>query len=200
MKFVRLNSGDYQAVGAKGDFLIWKADKEWVAKWVSRSGETTLHLRPRQTLLEMKSACQQHQMWEKDNASIKYAQSKSVGEFIIDRKLPSLNDYIFECRANVYRSAKMKKELEEQIGVDIIEAMLNGTMCRFDSAVRISFVWHERTRKRDADNIASAKKFILDAMQKTGVIPNDSRKYVTGFTDEFVDDKADYVKVKVYEV
>lgn len=33
--------------------------------------------------------------------------------------------------------------------------------------------------RRDADNIQSAQKFILDAMVKCGVIKNDSRKYIS---------------------
>ena len=34
-----------------------------------------------------------------------------------------------------------------------------------------------------------AKKFILDAMVQAGVITNDNRKHVTGFTDYFDYDK-----------
>lgn len=62
------------------------------------------------------------------------------------------------------------------------------------------FEWHERTKKRDADNIASTKKFILDALVKNGVLEDDSRKYVKGFYDVIVDDKADFVKVELVEI
>ena len=62
------------------------------------------------------------------------------------------------------------------------------------------FEWHERTKKRDADNIASAKKFILDALVKNGVLVDDSRKYVKGFYDVVVDDTEDFVKVELVEV
>lgn len=62
------------------------------------------------------------------------------------------------------------------------------------------FEWHERTKKRDADNIASAKKFILDALVKGGVLVDDSRKYVKGFYDVIVDDKEDFVIVELIEV
>ena len=57
-----------------------------------------------------------------------------------------------------------------------------------------------KTRRRDADNIASAKKYILDAMQHMNVIPNDNRKIVTGFTDEIIDDTSDYVEVNIIEL
>lgn len=62
------------------------------------------------------------------------------------------------------------------------------------------FEWHERTQKRDADNIASAKKFILDALVKSGVLEDDSRKYVKGFYDTIIDDKEDFVKVELVEI
>lgn len=62
------------------------------------------------------------------------------------------------------------------------------------------FYWHERTKKRDADNIAFAKKFILDALVKMRVLEDDSRKYVKGFYDTIVDDKTDYVIVELVEV
>ena len=62
------------------------------------------------------------------------------------------------------------------------------------------FEWHERTKKRDADNIASAKKFILDALVKCGVLEDDSRKYVKGFYDQVIDDKEDFVIVELVEI
>ena len=67
-------------------------------------------------------------------------------------------------------------------------------------AVMVRFEWHEKTKKRDADNIASAKKFILDALVKMRVLPDDSRKYVKGFYDVIVDDKTDFVKVELVEI
>lgn len=62
------------------------------------------------------------------------------------------------------------------------------------------FEWHEKTKKRDADNIAFAKKFILDALVKMRVLEDDSRKYVKGFYDVIVDDKEDFVMVELLEV
>ena len=62
------------------------------------------------------------------------------------------------------------------------------------------FEWHERTKRRDPDNIASAKKFVLDALVKNGVLEDDSRKYVKGFYDVIVDDTKDFVIVELVEV
>lgn len=120
--------------------------------------------------------------------------------FIIPVKLPSLNEYQNACRANRYAGAKFKKETEAVIEIAILKALKSGELYPPPPPVRISFVWHEKTRRRDADNIASAKKYILDAMQRIGVIPNDNRNIVVGFSDEIIDDKNDFVEVRIYEV
>ena len=97
----------------------------------------------------------------------------------IDMKLPSLNDYVRACRSNRFQGSKMKKDLESQIGFYI------ATLPRFDVPVKIHFHWVEGTRRRDYDNVAFAKKFILDSMVKAGKLADDNRKCVTGFTDSF---------------
>lgn len=55
--------------------------------------------------------------------------------------------------------------------------------------VKIAFRWYEKNSRRDMDNIAFAKKFILDALVKKGVLQDDGWKWVKGFTDEFFIDK-----------
>lgn len=115
--------------------------------------------------------------------------------FVIEQKLPTLNEYTLACRGNKYSGAKFKKEIETYIGLYILKARLP----KVERAVTIHFEWHEKTKRRDADNIASAKKFILDALVKHGVLVDDSRRYVTGFTDTIIDDKKDYVVVSIDE-
>ena len=124
----------------------------------------------------------------------------NMNGFIIPTKLPSLNEYQNACRVNRYAGAKFKKETETVIELSILKAMKAGNLRPPNPPVRIAFVWHEKTRRRDADNIASAKKYILDAMQHMNVIPNDNRKVVKGFTDEIVDDTSDYVEVNIIEL
>ena len=123
-----------------------------------------------------------------------------INEFVIRQKLPSLNDYTAACRANKYVGAKFKQEVEEVIGWSIKQALTSNTLHKPTGAVIVHFEWHERTKKRDADNIASAKKFILDALVKMQVLKDDSRKFVKGFYDVIVDDKSDFVKVELIEV
>lgn len=113
--------------------------------------------------------------------------------FVVGQKLPTLNEYTLACRGNKYAGAKFKKDIETILGWYIIKAKLP----KVDRAVIIHFEWHEKTKRRDADNIASAKKFILDALVKQGVLIDDSRRYVTGFTDTIIDDTKDYVVVSI---
>lgn len=101
---------------------------------------------------------------------------------IIDGRLPNLNDYTKACRTSPVVGNKMKQEQEEHIA-DFILEQLNGV--HFYGKVYLHFRWIEANRNRDLDNICFAKKFILDALKKTGVIKNDGWKDVYGFTDEF---------------
>jgi Holliday junction resolvase RusA-like endonuclease len=117
--------------------------------------------------------------------------------FIIDAKLPSLNDYTKACRSSRYEGARMKREIEQEIGWYICIAKRKGTLHAVKMPVVVRFKWYERTRKRDADNIASAKKFILDALVESGILPDDSRKFVVGFSDEIIDGKTDKVEVEI---
>lgn len=114
--------------------------------------------------------------------------------------MPSLNEYTAACRSNAYQGAKFKAEVEEVIGWAIRRGLTSKSLQKVSGAVMVRFEWHERTKKRDADNIASAKKFILDALVKMRVLPDDSRKYVKGFYDTIIDDKADFVIVELVEV
>lgn len=112
----------------------------------------------------------------------------------IPLKLPSCNDYINECRKNRYAGAKMKSDVEEQIGIYI------SSLPRFERPVKIAFKWTEGNKRRDLDGICFAKKFILDALVKYGVLSDDNRKCVTSFTDSFSYGKETYVDIEIEEV
>ena len=106
----------------------------------------------------------------------------------IPMRLPSLNEYIRAFRTNVFLANNIKRKTQ----ADIIWYVKN--LPTFDKPVTIKFVWiSEVGDRRDLDNIAFAKKFILDALQECGKLKNDNRKYVVGFTDEF-----DYEKENRY--
>lgn len=107
---------------------------------------------------------------------------------VIDGKLPGLNEYTNACRsAKGWQSGyRMKKKAEEQV-IGAILSQLKGV--KFTDSVYITFTWIEPNKNRDLDNVCFAKKFILDALVKCGVLTDDNRKHVTGFRDYFEIDK-----------
>ena len=109
----------------------------------------------------------------------------------IKMKLPSLNDYTAACRGNAFAAGAMKKNIETAI------AFFLRPLPRFTEPVVIRFIWVEANSKRDLDNVAFSKKFILDAMVRVGILPNDSQKWVKGFSDEFRIEKENKVIVEV---
>ena len=124
----------------------------------------------------------------------------AVNEFIIVGRLPSLNDYTRANRAHWSKGAEYKRNVEADIIWQIRAARNKGTLRPVNGKMVLHIQWHESDQRRDVDNIVSAKKFILDAMQKAGIIPNDSRKYVAGVYDEIIDDTSDFVHVKLKEI
>ena len=110
----------------------------------------------------------------------------------IPHKLVGINDYTRACRTNKYVGAKMKQEQERICGLYI--ARLKPMF----KPVHITITWVETGKHRDPDNIAFAKKFILDSLVHYGVIGNDNHRHIKGFTDlfEFGDDYAVIVEIK----
>ena len=112
----------------------------------------------------------------------------------IPYKFPSLNEYINACRSNRYAGAQMKKDVQYEISYYIAR------LPRFENPVKIEFNWYEKNKRRDLDNIAFAKKFILDALVENGKLKDDNRKCVTAFKDEFFYEKKAGVLLRFIEV
>ena len=123
--------------------------------------------------------------------------SENTNHFIIRGRLPSLNDYIDACRTHWRQGALLKQQTDDSIVWQITAAKNRGQVQPTKGPVHVSFEWHESDKRRDLDNIFSAKKYILDAMQRAGIIKNDGRKYVVGLSDSIVDDIQDYVIVTI---
>ena len=115
-------------------------------------------------------------------------------KYIIQMKLPSLNDYINVCRSNPKYANKYKAQLEYDIGLFLMK------MPKWNNPVKINFTWVETNKKRDLDNVAFAKKFILDAMVRFGKLKDDNQRYVKGFTDSFRYEKEASVILEIEEV
>ena len=111
-------------------------------------------------------------------------------KFTIYGKLPSLNDYVLANRSYRYAGASMKKRVEKQIQESIFKAIYISEIKKIDKyPVGLNITWYEPTRRRDIDNICFAVKFIQDALVATGVLENDSQKFVSELNHTVLIDK-----------
>lgn len=117
--------------------------------------------------------------------------------FTIHAKLPSLNEVIRENRKNRYAGAKIKQDTEKIILRYIAKALGTGELKPVSVPCIVCIEWHEKSKRRDVDNIQSAQKFILDALVSAEVLPDDSRKYVTQIYHEIIDDDENKVSVTI---
>lgn len=106
-----------------------------------------------------------------------------IYKFTIPHKLPSLNDYVRACRAHKMAGASMKKKTEKLIS----EFMTD--LVPITGPVSIHCHWTDANGRRDIDNVSFAVKFILDALQHQGILPNDNREYVRDISHSFEVDK-----------
>ena len=107
-------------------------------------------------------------------------------KFVINGRLDGLNEYINACRYNKYRANTMKRNNEYMVFLAIKQAHLK----KIDKyPIKLKITFYEPNMRRDIDNISFATKFILDALVKSGILENDSQKYVNGLSYEFKHDK-----------
>ena len=116
--------------------------------------------------------------------------------YLIDMKLPGLNEYTKVNRYNKYAANKVKQDTQSDI------AFFLRNMPVYTKPIIIHFLWVEENARRDLDNISFAKKYILDVMVELKKIKGDGQRYVKGFTDRFKVDKngRTRVYVKIEEV
>lgn len=95
---------------------------------------------------------------------------------VIPLRLPGLNDVIAKNRNNRYAGAVLKKQVDADISAQIRAARLR-PVC--DPCI-VHMVFDEPNRRRDVDNVESAKKFVLDALVKSGILIGDSPRHVIG--------------------
>ncbi len=90
-----------------------------------------------------------------------------------------LNEYINKERSNRYAAAKIKRDTTSAIRYMLLGKPKLKTPCR------LNFTWLVLNQRMDLDNIAFAKKYVIDGMVSAGLIPDDGLKYIKGFTDKY---------------
>lgn len=110
---------------------------------------------------------------------------------MIRGKLPSLNEYVEACRRNAFQGASLKRSVEQGVAWQVIK------MKPLDEPCYFIFTWYEETKRRDKDNVSTARKYIFDALQKAGKLKNDNNRYIIGFEDRFIYGKDQGVEIVI---
>lgn len=122
---------------------------------------------------------------------------KMAIKFTIPGRLDGLNEYTRVNRANAYKGNTVKQRNQKVVRIAILQAKLNSVD---KYPVRLKINWYEKNAKRDVDNIIFAQKFILDALVESGILENDSQKYVKGiYHDVSVDKNNPRIEVEIIE-
>ena len=119
-----------------------------------------------------------------------------ANKIIIERPLPTLNEYINDNRTHYHKGAKVKKNAT-RICQAYIQQAINKGLELPKLPMDLKFTWYVKNRRKDKDNIAFAKKFILDGMTSSGLIKNDGWAQIEGFTDTFIVDKNERVEIEL---
>lgn len=107
---------------------------------------------------------------------------------VVEGELCDLNTYIRAERTHGYGVAMSSKIKRNETARVYYSAMASGVK-KIDKPIKILMRWYTVNLKKDPDNVAFAKKFINDGLVLAGIIPNDTREWILGFTDEFYVDK-----------
>lgn len=117
----------------------------------------------------------------------------------IPTRLDNLNDYINACRSNRHYGAEIKKSNQEVCEAEIFRQLRH---IRITAPVYIEYLWVEKNRARDLDNISSfGRKVIQDALVACKVLEGDGWKHIVGFSDSFqIDREHPRIEVLIREV
>lgn len=95
-------------------------------------------------------------------------------QYTVTGKLAYLNDHDSANRSNKFMGAKLKEKMTTMVVKQLVGQPPVTVPCI------ISFEWLYASR-HDFDNIRFAAKYVLDGMQKAGVLQNDNQAWVKGF-------------------
>ena len=111
----------------------------------------------------------------------------SVLELTIPGEFMTLNEHENAARSHWGAGANSKKVDTQRVQFDeSVKSALPVTVY----PVRVVFTWRRKDKRCDLDNIAFAKKSILDGLVLAGVLAGDGYKFIQETQDFYVIDKA----------
>lgn len=105
-------------------------------------------------------------------------------------KLPSNNDFIAKNRGT--KGTIIGNNFKRLWQNKIYQLIKTQKLRRVKSPQWMIWEFHEKTKRRDKDNVFSfAIKVTQDALQQAQILPNDNNDWIVGHTIKFVYDKTD---------
>lgn len=101
--------------------------------------------------------------------------------------LPGMNEMIAAAKGNRGKGlayARMKKDWTDRVWAIAMSTGINKPG-PFQRRVALQFVWVEKDKRRDPDNVAAARKFVLDGLVNAGVIQGDGWRWISGWWDRW---------------
>lgn len=115
-------------------------------------------------------------------------------KLVIPLPLIDLNTYIRVERGHWSKAAKAKKECTNICKIHSLKAKNEGL--EIPTPFKATFEWYVKDKRKDLDNIAFQKKFILDGMIEAGLIENDGYKQHRQSEDIYLIDKNERVEIE----
>lgn len=107
-----------------------------------------------------------------------------IQSVFIPTLLPNLNDML--AAAKVRRGSWSKYSEMKQIYGAICKADLKAAkLTPIRTPVSVQFIWQEKNKRRDKDNIAAAQKFVLDALVELQILTNDGWAQIRSIRHEW---------------
>lgn len=118
-------------------------------------------------------------------------------KLVFSGEFTDLNTYIKKINHNRFAGNTVKQEETERVWGDALEQKCKRVK---NYPVKAIFTWYSPNQRKDIDNIAFSKKFILDGLVLAKILKDDSRKFVSSLEDHFlIDAENPRVEVEIVE-
>lgn len=107
-----------------------------------------------------------------------------IQRFFIDKILPGYNEMIAAAKQRTRQKIPAFFAMKAREERYIFAIIRNAKIKPIDQA-KFTFIWVEKNKKRDKDNIAAGKKFIFDSLVNAKILKSDGWASVICFEDHF---------------
>jgi len=125
----------------------------------------------------------------------KKAEGKN-NKLVIPGQLPTMNTIINKSKTHWSNYKRMKDNYDA-----IVQYYAEQQRIKFFESTVLNITYYRKDKRTDPDNIAAAKKFIIDGLVSAGVLEDDGWAVVKGFNETWeVDRENPRVEIELLEV